>query len=518
MPDFDAVSGISKRQVLASAVDAGSGIPRTAAAKQRDLRKEAMQDVASHVSGFISPVVVAGVLRILEAVLIALTGFVLYLTYIYPAEGWFWSYPAVAVTTALTAVLTFQIAGLYRMQALRAFLVNNIRLVLIWAGLFASLAVLAFFLKVGEEFSRVWFASWAFAGLSSIIAARLIAAPMVRNWTVEGRLDRRTVIVGGGKRAEDLIGALEASAAKDVSICGLFDDRKDERSPSNVAGYQKLGTVDELVEFARRSRVDLLIVALPITAETRLLQMLKKLWVLPVDIRLSAHTNRLRFRPRSYSYIGNVPLLDVFDRPLADWDYVIKWIFDKAVAGLGLLLFSPVMLVTALAIKLDSKGPVFFRQKRYGFNNELIEVWKFRSMHTGQCDATASKLVTKNDPRVTRVGRFIRRTSIDELPQFFNVLTGELSLVGPRPHALSAKAANRLYEEVVDGYFARHRVKPGITGWAQINGWRGETDTSDKIQRRVEHDLYYIENWSVFFDIYILAMTPFSLLNGENAY
>ena len=155
---------------------------------------------------------------------------------------------------------------------------------------------------------------------------------------------------------------------------------------------------------------------------------------------------------------------------------------------------------------------MLFRQKRYGFNNELIEVYKFRSMYVDQADATAAKLVTKGDPRVTRVGRFIRKTSLDELPQLFNVvLKGNLSLVGPRPHAVHAKAVDRLYDEAVDGYFARHRVKPGITGWAQINGWRGETDNDEKIQRRVEHDLYYIENWSVLFDLYILAMTPFAL-------
>jgi lipopolysaccharide/colanic/teichoic acid biosynthesis glycosyltransferase len=177
------------------------------------------------------------------------------------------------------------------------------------------------------------------------------------------------------------------------------------------------------------------------------------------------------------------------------------------------------MAVVAIAIRLDSRGPVLFKQKRYGFNNELIEVFKFRSMYVEATDATAAKLVTKGDPRVTRVGRFIRKTSLDELPQLFNVvLKGNLSLVGPRPHAVHAKAVDRLYDEAVDGYFARHRVKPGITGWAQINGWRGETDNDEKIQRRVEHDLYYIENWSVLFDLYILAMTPFSLLKTENAY
>ena len=199
---------------------------------------------------------------------------------------------------------------------------------------------------------------------------------------------------------------------------------------------------------------------------------------------------------------------------------VLKWLFDRVVGSLALLAALPVLGLVALAVKLDSPGPVLFRQKRFGFNNERIDVYKFRSLYHHQADPTASKVVTKNDPRVTRVGRFIRKTSLDELPQLFNVvLKGNLSLVGPRPHAVQSKLENRLFDEAVDGYFARHRVKPGITGWAQINGWRGEVDTDEKIQKRVEYDLYYIENWSVLFDLYILLKTPFSLITKhENAY
>ena len=169
-------------------------------------------------------------------------------------------------------------------------------------------------------------------------------------------------------------------------------------------------------------------------------------------------------------------------------------------------------------MKLESKGPVLFKQKRYGFNNEIIEVLKFRSMFTEMADPDAKQVVTKGDPRVTRVGRFIRKTSIDELPQLFNVLAGSLSLVGPRPHAVNAHTDNKTWDDVVDGYFARHKVKPGVTGWAQINGWRGEVDTPEKIQNRVECDVYYIENWSILFDLKILFLTPFRLLNSENAY
>jgi exopolysaccharide biosynthesis polyprenyl glycosylphosphotransferase len=196
----------------------------------------------------------------------------------------------------------------------------------------------------------------------------------------------------------------------------------------------------------------------------------------------------------------------------------MKRAFDIFFSIGALIALSPVMLITAIAIKLDSKGPVIFKQKRFGFNNEVVEVLKFRSMYTDMSDHDAKQVVTKGDPRVTKVGRFIRKSSIDELPQLINVLAGSLSLVGPRPHAVNAHTQNQLWDEVVDGYFGRHKVKPGVTGWAQINGWRGEVDNEEKIRRRVEHDLYYIENWSVLFDLYILFATPMKLLNTENAY
>jgi Undecaprenyl-phosphate glucose phosphotransferase len=422
------------------------------------------------------------------------------------------------VTAAAANTLMLQAFDLYSVPALGAFVRSFTRLALAWTLVMAGLMAGAFFGKVGADFSRVWIVTWYASALLVLFGERLALSQLVRRWIREGRLNRRAVIVGGGHEAEELIKALEASHDTDIRIAGIFDDRGNDRVSPVVAGYPKLGNIDELVEFARNSRIDLLIVSLPVTAEKRVLELLKKLWVLPVDIRLSAHNNRLRFRPRTYSYIGNVPFIDVADKPIADWDHVKKWLFDKSAASLALILLAPLMAIIAVLIKLDSKGPVLFRQKRQGFNNELIEVFKFRSMYVDQADVDANKLVTKDDPRVTRIGRFLRRTSLDELPQFFNVLRGDLSLVGPRPHALKAKAEDKLYYDVVDGYFARHRVKPGVTGWAQISGWRGETDTEEKIERRVEHDLYYIENWSVTFDLYICLMTPFALLKGENAY
>jgi len=387
-----------------------------------------------------------------------------------------------------------------------------------WTLVMVVLAVGIFFFKAGDLFSRVWLASWFGGGAALLVAYRLALRALVMHWTRQGRLRRRTVIVGGGSDAEVLIEQVRAGASNDIALLGLFDDRIDVRSPDSVAGVAKLGKVVDLIEFARRTAVDLVIVSMPLSAEKRVLDMLTQLWVLPVDIRLSAHMSKLKFTHKAYSYVGDIAVFDMADRPISDWNLVFKWVFDKLVALTALVLLSPVMLVTAVAIKLTSKGPVFFRQKRHGFNNELISIFKFRSMRTDMADAGAAKLVTKDDPRVTPIGKFIRKTSIDELPQLFNVLKGELSVVGPRPHALQAKADNQLYHEAVEGYFARHRVKPGMTGWAQINGWRGETDTIDKIMQRVNHDLYYIEHWSILFDLYIVVMTPFRLFNSENAY
>ena len=485
----------------------------------RDLSPEAQKVASEPLAPAYSPIVVAGVVRMIDAAMIAAIGITIYIVHVFPTYGFAWYYLSANAGMAVLALIIFQAADIYDVQAFRSPVRQITRLGVAWSVVFLLAIAIAFFAKFEGMFSRVWLAASYLIGFVALTGFRIALAGLVRHWTREGRLDRRAVVVGGGEAGESLIEAIKAQKDADVHVVGVFDDRGDERSPMTLAGRKKLGTVDDLVEFARRTRVDLVLFSLPISAETRILHMLKKLWVLPVDIRLAAHLNKLRFRPRSYSYIGNVPVLDVLDKPITDWDVVMKWLFDRVVGSLLLLAAAPVMALTAIAIKLDSRGPIFFRQKRYGFNNEMIEVFKFRSMYVDQCDPTAARLAIRDDPRVTRVGRFIRKTSLDELPQLINVaIKGNLSLVGPRPHAVHAKAENRLYDEAVDGYFARHRVKPGITGWAQINGWRGETDTHEKIQRRVEHDLYYIENWSVMFDVYILARTPSALVKTQNAY
>jgi Undecaprenyl-phosphate glucose phosphotransferase len=517
------VEPINARSMLdAAAAEAATIMSgRPPVERRRRLSQAALAVTNQKVRRAYSPIVIAGAVRVADFFLVSLVGIALYFGYVVRLSGFHWEYVAAILGMTATAVVCFQAADIYEVQVFRGQLRQMTRMISSWAFVFLLFIGASFFAKLGGEVSRLWLSSFFFVGLAVLIAERLFLRSMVRAWARQGRLDRRTIIVGSDQNGEKLVEALNAQDDdSDIDILGVFDDRNDTRALEACAGSPKLGKVDDIVEFARRTRVDLVLFALPISAETRILEMLKKLWVLPVDIRLSAHTNKLRFRPRSYSYLGKVPTLDVFEAPITDWDLVMKWLFDHVVGAIVLLLASPLMALVALAVKLDSPGPALFRQKRFGFNNERIDVFKFRSLYHDQADPLATKVVTRNDSRVTRVGRFIRKTSLDELPQLFNVVfKSNLSLVGPRPHAVQGKLQSRLFDEAVDGYFARHRVKPGITGWAQINGWRGEVDSEEKIQKRVEFDLYYIENWSVLFDLYILLKTPLALMTkNDNAY
>ncbi|AYG65793.1 MULTISPECIES: undecaprenyl-phosphate glucose phosphotransferase [unclassified Rhizobium] len=465
-----------------------------------------------------SPAIIVGQYRLFEFLSLLALGLAILFFGTAAGNHPFVSKAAVTVALSGLAIVFLQIADAYQIPMLRAPHRFLHRILGSWAAAFAVMAIALIPFDINNIYSFHLLGLWLAAGAGFLLVARLLFAYGIRNWARNGIMERRAVIIGGGEPAKELIRALEHQPDNDIRICGIFDDRGEKRSPVMVAGYPKLGTVMELVEFARLVRVDMLIIALPISAEDRILQLLKMLWVLPVDIRLAAHANKLRFRPRAYSHVGAVPMLDIFNKPIRDWDGVAKRIFDIFFSLVALALLWPVMLGAAIAVKATSRGPVFFMQKRHGFNNEIIKVFKFRSMYTHMSDPTARNAVTKNDPRVTPVGRFIRKTSIDELPQLFNVLLGSLSLVGPRPHAVLAASHNRTYADVVEGYFARHRVKPGVTGWAQINGWRGEIDSDDKIKFRTAYDLYYIENWSLLFDLKILFLTPFRLLNTENAY
>ena len=448
-----------------------------------------------------------GSVRLLEAILIAGIGGVISALYVAPsdAEGR-WLYILATVGTAGTVVAVLETLGLYKSSTLCGRLSPLPRLAAGWTTAFGILLALLFFVKAGAMYSRVWLGTWYVAGLIGLAAWRVSLASLVQRWIRVGRIQRRTAIIGDKVHAQRVARSLGGVGSTATRVAVVVDDRQ----PTAMA---------ELERSIRAEQIDVVILALRFSQEDRLLAVLRRIRMLPVDIRLAGDASRVRFLPRAYSYMDGLPLLDVLDRPISGWDAVKKRLFDRVCGAVALLLALPVMAVVAIAVRLESKGPILFRQARYGFKNELIYVYKFRSMYVDCTDRDATKLVTRGDPRVTRVGRFIRRTSLDELPQLLNVVIfGNLSLVGPRPHALKAKAADDLYQDVVDDYFARHRVKPGITGWAQINGWRGDTDTHEKIQQRVLHDLYYIEHWSLLFDAQILLKTPWALLLCDNAY
>jgi Undecaprenyl-phosphate glucose phosphotransferase len=464
----------------------------------------------------ISPSIFTGIARVGDAVLVATTGSV---TLLATSAGG--GVPLLSVLAIIVAVasltLICQALDCYQVRTIRTIVQHLLRMGGALAIIFGAFTLLRIAGNFGIRIADAWLAFWALGLAASLLVWRLSLTLAARRLTATGRLGHRAVLVAGDESASKLIKRIEGQHGHPTRVCGIFDDRATSRTPS-VKDCPTLGSIADLIEFARIAHVDMVIVAIPISAEDRLLHVMKQLWVLPVDIRLAAHTDGWDFRDRPTSMASVMPFVDVIEKPVADWDAIAKRAIDLLFASVALILLAPVMIATAIAIRLDSPGPIFFRQKRYGFNNEVIEVLKFRSMYHHMADPHAKQVVRKGDSRVTRVGRFIRKTSIDELPQLLNVLTGELSMVGPRPHAVNAHTDERLWEEVVEGYFARHKVKPGITGWAQINGWRGEVDTPEKIHKRVECDIYYIENWSLLFDIYIMLRTPFALLDTKNAY
>ncbi len=351
--------------------------------------------------------------------------------------------------------------------------------------------------------------------LTAVTVPTRFGGTAVARWMIDNRLfDRRAVVAGGGEHAMHLMRGLARRPGSNIRIYGIFDDRDDARSPCQVLGIPKIGGYDELITFVRLSEIDMVIISLPLHAETRIDWLLEAFKVLPVEIRLSAYSQNYTF-----AQADRDPLISALRRSFSPECRLTKRIFDIVFALAVLALSFPIIAIAALAIRLESKGPVFFRQKRHGYNDRVITVLKFRSMYDDQADPEARRVVTRDDVRVTRVGRFLRRSSIDELPQLFNVLRGDLSLVGPRPHAVDAVSSQQeRFTRIVDGYSARHRLPPGITGWAQVNGWRGEVDDPAKLEKRVEYDLNYIENWSLWLDLKILLRTPISLFKTDSAY
>jgi len=421
----------------------------------------------------------------------------------------------VAVTTVLSIGL-IAAAGGYRArnffsatQQVQAVVAGATAAAAIVSGIEAVFGLLA-------QIDTVWLLTWAVLSALGLMAGRGVLAAIVVN-DPRQRFAPRTVVIGGGPNGGRLVQFLQRRDDRSLRLLGFVDDRY-SRIGDEMDALPFLGAIDEVFGLIRRGAVDQVIVALPWSAEDRMLGLLRQLSEYPVHVRLAPDLISYHYPGRTVTDVGGVPLVHLMDRPIAGWAHVLKRAEDIVLAGLALILLSPLFAIIALAVKLDSPGPVLFRQRRVGFNNRAFEMLKFRSMYHDRSEHVIRAQASRSDPRVTRVGGVLRRLSLDELPQIINVLRGDMSIVGPRPHAPGTRAAGRPFEDVVGRYAARHRVKPGITGLAQVRGYRGETETEDKLIKRIDSDLEYIERWSIWLDLVIIVRTAFSVLHMKNAW
>lgn len=361
----------------------------------------------------------------------------------------------------------------------------------------------------------VWFAVGLSSGFTLLLFNRAIANPLFAHLTRKGVFDERIAVFGAGNIARRVKEHLEA-VPMGVHFAGVFDDRMGT-DRINSDGVDVTGKLEDLVAAARNNQIDKIIIALPQSADQRIASVARKLESLPVSLHAVTHiaSDLIEAGPaHTVSAVGSVGLIDVKKKPIDDLQRILKRLEDIVIGGALFLVTLPLYPLIALAIRLDSPGPVLFRQNRGGRHQMPIEVLKFRTMTVGPA-GDETKQATEDDPRVTRVGSFLRRTSLDELPQLINVLKGEMSLVGPRPHLI---AHDEKFAEIVETYPSRHQVKPGLTGLAQVNGFRGETRTKDCVEGRVAADLDYVRNWSLWLDLKIIARTGVAVISGRNAY
>jgi Undecaprenyl-phosphate glucose phosphotransferase len=432
----------------------------------------------------------------------------------------------VPLFVCLFAVLLFNRAKLYRIEMIGHFKPCLGRFHRVWLlMLLATLAadavlmlrhgfhlhhsVLHYWLSVCVWFAAGWilFAAWRYA-LQRIFA-----------YCVERRfVSHNVVVVGATELAKQFIERVQHDALG-VRVNAVFDDAYETAPVRVIAGVPVRGHIDDLLCYNKSHQIDTVVIALPLVNNDWMRGLVARLSVQPLTVSMLPGWLDLRMSPDWVAAPGELPgvhLMKITDLPIERSGLMLKGMFDRVVAGIALLFFAPLMIACAIGIKLASPGPVFFRQKRIGYRNREFHVYKFRSMHVAACNL--GRLTTRNDPRVFAFGQIMRKLSFDELPQLLNVLKGDMSLVGPRPHMPEARAGGLLYFNAVEEYAARHRVKPGITGWAQINGWRGPTDTVEQLENRVLHDLHYINNWSFELDLKILVKTAFVGFFGKNAF
>jgi len=383
-----------------------------------------------------------------------------------------------------------------------------------WFTVVLLMIVILFGLKVSSEYSRIWLGWWMLFGVLFSLIFRMCVYGFLQYQRLQGRNFRRVIIVGAGDLGRKLISQTVDSPWTGFKIDALFDDNEQLHGTS-INGYKIQGGLAEVEAFVDRNHIDEIWIALPLRAEERVKELLYALRHHTVNIKLIPDIFGFSLLNHSMTEIAGLPAVNLSDTPMGGGNQLVKALEDRILALLIIPLIIPLIVLIAIAIKVTSPGPILFKQKRHGWDGRVINVYKFRTMKVHDEEVGRITQASKEDSRVTPLGAFLRSCSLDELPQFYNVLQGRMSIVGPRPHAVEH---NELYKEQVNQYMLRHMVKPGITGWAQINGYRGETDTLDKMKKRVEYDLFYIENWSLWFDLKIIFLTAFKGFVHKNVH
>ncbi len=412
---------------------------------------------------------------------------------------------------ALATLVVFPAFRLYGSWRGRPLYDLVIRSLAAWTVVFGMGLLVGFLTHQIGYVSRLWAALWFVTGAAGVVGVRLGVYAGLRKARDRGLNRKRVLLIGFGPLGHDMWARVSATRSAGYEIMGIYADGREQLPP----GVRRLEQLSGISDFVRQHEIREVWLAMPMEAGQAVREVMYFLRHDLIDIRWIPDVVSVRLLGSRVEEFLGVPAIDLNSLPAAGIRGMAKAIFDRIFSALVLLGLSPVLLVIAAWIKLDSRGPVFFTQPRLGVDGEVFRVYKFRSMTVHQESDGIVTQATRDDRRVTRVGAFLRKTSLDELPQFINVLRGEMSVVGPRPHALEH---NEQYKDLVARYMMRHRVKPGITGWAQINGLRGQTETVHKMRDRVEFDLYYIQNWSFLMDLRIIARTAISGWTGKNVY
>ncbi|MDG6773612.1 undecaprenyl-phosphate glucose phosphotransferase [Thiomicrorhabdus sp. ZW0627] len=423
-------------------------------------------------------------------------------------------YTIMGILGGFVFVTSAQMVGTYQNWRGRPFF-NSMQLVLkAWVITWGILIIVAFLYKDASNYSRMLTVLWAIATPLVLIGYRLFLRLVLSYYRMQGNNYKEVAIVGAGKVGQHLAAVIQKNLWLGYKVIGFYDDNTELKN-RKIVGTPVLGTIEQVYNDAKSGKFDELYICLPLRAENKIKLLLNQLTDTTTVVKYIPDLFSFDLMHAKWTDLKGIPVISVYDTPLnSTTAKLLKRMEDLVISSIILLLISPMMIILAIAVKVTSPGPIIFKQKRYGHNGQEIKVYKFRSMTT-QDNGAKVKQATKNDLRFTPIGAFLRKTSLDELPQFINVLQGKMSIVGPRPHAV---AHNEEYRQLVPKYMQRHLVKPGITGWAQINGWRGETDTLEKMEKRVEYDLHYINNWSLWLDIKIIVLTIFKGFINKNAY